>query len=37
MAEATTGGEASANMTIYINNLNEKIKLEGKLYHNTLS
>ena len=29
MAELNTGGEISPNMTIYINNLNEKIKLEG--------
>ncbi|XP_059625655.1 U1 small nuclear ribonucleoprotein A [Cornus florida] len=28
MAEITTGGDVSQNMTIYINNLNEKIKLE---------
>ncbi|XP_034689515.1 U1 small nuclear ribonucleoprotein A [Vitis riparia] len=28
MAELNTGGEISPNMTIYINNLNEKIKLE---------
>ncbi|GMP87624.1 hypothetical protein CsSME_00039923 [Camellia sinensis var. sinensis] len=28
MAEMTTGGDVSPNMTIYINNLNEKIKLE---------
>ncbi|XP_057964898.1 U1 small nuclear ribonucleoprotein A [Malania oleifera] len=28
MAEITTGGDISPNMTIYINNLNEKIKLE---------
>ncbi|GLT60825.1 hypothetical protein SLA2020_335730 [Shorea laevis] len=28
MAEVTTGNEVPQNMTIYINNLNEKIKLE---------
>ncbi|KAF5462483.1 hypothetical protein F2P56_018488 [Juglans regia] len=28
MAEATTGTEVPPNVTIYINNLNEKIKLE---------
>ncbi|THG14620.1 hypothetical protein TEA_016404 [Camellia sinensis var. sinensis] len=28
MAEMTTGGDVPPNMTIYINNLNEKIKLE---------
>ncbi|KAL6968536.1 hypothetical protein U1Q18_034339 [Sarracenia purpurea var. burkii] len=28
MAEMTTGGDITPNMTIYINNLNEKIKLE---------
>lgn len=29
MAEVTTGNEIPPNVTIYINNLNEKIKLEG--------
>ena len=29
MAEITTGGDVPPNMTIYINNLNEKTKLEG--------
>jgi hypothetical protein len=33
MAEVTTGNEIPPNMTIYINNLNEKIKLEGTLTH----
>lgn len=33
MAEInTTGTEVPPNVTIYINNLNEKIKLEGKHY-----
>lgn len=33
MAEAVTGGtEVPPNMTIYINNLNEKIKLDGTCY-----
>ena len=32
MAEVnSTGNEVPSNMTIYINNLNEKIKLEGIL------
>lgn len=29
MAEMTVGGETPPNNTIYINNLNEKIKLDG--------
>lgn len=33
MAEVTTGNEVPQNMTIYINNLNEKIKLEGTCAH----
>lgn len=32
MAEMAVGTEGSPNNTIYINNLNEKIKLEGILH-----
>lgn len=34
MAELSAGGEIPSNMTIYINNLNEKIKLEGDSFVN---
>jgi hypothetical protein len=32
MAEVNAATETPQNMTIYINNLNEKIKIEGSLF-----